>query len=276
MKSRLVCPKCRETLVLHRPAIESTRVKCRNCGTKFYAGKAEGAAEPVTPGAAHQSMHSTPSPGLGSPPNDQSADERSSHAETHEPTESVRSRHKTKVRVQPEPGPRRWWIHVSLAGLLVVSLAGMFFAQKAPPLPAAKAPVSNDANARFDSSKAEQMGILTNHDALLSSFEMPRPVALLGTWDLQEAGGGTVEFAAGGAFKIKATIVGDRPIEFTSRWFVIRTDNNTFELQIGMEPHHVGNHHMNVALQDDGTLRMTKYSYSAGLSVRERVFRKRA
>ena len=36
--NRVVCPHCGEKLVLRKPAIESTKVKCSNCRGKFYAG----------------------------------------------------------------------------------------------------------------------------------------------------------------------------------------------------------------------------------------------
>src|SRR5262245_36383138 len=38
---RVICPQCRGKLSLHRPSVAATRVKCRNCGHKFYAGKAD-------------------------------------------------------------------------------------------------------------------------------------------------------------------------------------------------------------------------------------------
>jgi hypothetical protein len=59
-----MCPHCGEKLVLRKPAIDSTKVKCANCRGKFYAGHGDG-AKPITvtdDTAVSQALVDTPQP----------------------------------------------------------------------------------------------------------------------------------------------------------------------------------------------------------------------
>src|SRR5262249_1602118 len=112
--------------------------------------------------------------------------------------------------------------------------------------------------------------VAVNHRA-----ELPRSPRLIGTWQLQEAGGGTLEFNSDGTAKISAPLIIEKPLELTSRWFVVGNNGDTFDLEIGAEPFRTANHQLRIVLDGDSTLRLIKYADSAALSARERIFGKR-
>jgi hypothetical protein len=258
MGVQYICPECQKKLVLHRPAIASTRIKCRECGAKFYAGHSTTTGAPVAAGATSPTpTRANPSPELADKQPVPAADPSVELGEQ-------RQRHREQ---RPVP---KWAAPVAVAGLLAVTAAGVLMRPQ-PQLPEERPlpPVAPEVS-KTDGSKSPNPPL-----PIGMTMEAVRPNALVGVWELQGPTTGTLDFRADGAATIHAPLLDDKPLQFSSLWYVVLSDGDNFELQLGPLPHRPGNHVARVSLQADGSLKMTRYATSAGLSIQERVFTKR-
>lgn len=260
MATRIVCPQCRDKLKLHKPAIDSTRVKCRACGHKFYAGKAETWGGDDVPSAG--SFH--PMPGTATndaTPATQDQTVAVAHAEPHERRSHQRSHRSHEMHLP------RWVIPAGIGCLVVFALAGIFLSQKPPPPPEPGIIETAKAKAK---AKREAQG----DETVAKSKNAFRPKELIGIWQTNQPKGGLLDFAADGTIHVRGAFLDQNVIDSTSRWYTVRMYGETYDLEIGPEPKLATNHAMRLELKPDGTLVMKRYASSANMSLEERVFTK--
>lgn len=281
MKMRIYCPECRHQLVLRRATIDSTRVKCQNCGAKFYAGKAEAVASPAAPARADPPPPPVVPPAASRLAEPNPADEEvapeaaAAVAEVPEEEEAQESggrrvRRKERVKVAAPSKLPGWVIPLGVAVLVLTSALGLFLSQRAPGVPDLPKPAERPAP--VDPAHAT---VVRNPNALVYPLELRRPDRLVGVWELQEPGGGTIEFAADGLVEINAPLVTAERLKLTARWNITSHEGPIYEIEIGPELARDGNHRTRVVLDDPDTLRLTKYAVPGKLSVRERIFKRR-
>src|SRR5580765_7076174 len=140
---RVICPQCRGKLSIHRPSVAATRVKCRNCGHKFYAGKAEEIVEAnpvaVTSAVAADEPAAAPQVTVVMAPAAIAFDEEM----------KVEQRASTRERWREHSRRKRnkWLIPVAVAGLLGLVVMSIAFAKKSHQVP------SPPTSSLFDASK---------------------------------------------------------------------------------------------------------------------------
>src|SRR5207302_1210820 len=128
---RVICPQCLEKLSIHRPAVAATRVKCRSCGHKFYAGKAEEILEtgPITasrvPGSDETAAE--PQAAIVSAPAETAFDQ-DIKAEQRAATRERRREHRRRKRV-------KWLVPSAAVALIAMIVVGVFFSRKPPQNP---------------------------------------------------------------------------------------------------------------------------------------------
>jgi hypothetical protein len=252
MATRVVCPECNEKLVLRTPVGEHNQIKCSSCKAKFKPNSLRD-TQPVNVATSDTAVD-TP---LVAPAR---TSRRERVERVSDPSFNVRDN-----GVIPS-----WFKVVGFVGLIVLATVGLLYSQNVPPVPTVVS--AHESNAISDTSTPSVPSAVT---VSTSRKEMLRPERLTGTWDLQESGGGTIEFGADGTVQIAAPLLTEKSLNLTSRWFVVGNDQDTFDLEIGNEPFRSANHQLRVVLIGDTTLRLIKYADSAAFSARERTFVKR-
>ncbi|MFL5330811.1 MAG: hypothetical protein ACJ8C4_18080 [Gemmataceae bacterium] len=254
MANHLVCPHCGEHLRLRHPASDGTIIKCGLCRGKLF-----GNGTPVanTSSVSDDTKVSQPQPLVAERPR-----RRKQKSVEHDSDE------------YPVATPElpRWLAPVGLTALVAIALAGFMWNQGAPP-PAPAGLHNNGAESNHTTVNKQPIEPANVAKAL--SAEVPRPASLIGSWSLQEPAGGTIELTADGDARVNAPLLNDKPLLFTSRWFVVAKDGDIYDLELGTEPLRTGNHRLRVELTDENTLRLIKYSNTADLNVRVRTFIKR-
>lgn len=263
---RIICPQCRNQLSIHRPSVAATRIKCRNCGNKFYAGKAEEVVEAKVAMVAAAPAESVVAAVVTAP-----AEEAFDQERKKEQRSANRERRRQSIRKKR----LRWLLPLSIASLVGMIVLGLFFAKKPPPPPAP--PTSSLVENMADRKPPRPLSKAPPIDsgALVIDVGMARrPDELVGTWTLQEPAGGTMALLKDGTATIKAAMLPDKLIETTGPWFVIKVDGQEFSLEIGPEPYRVDNYRLTVRLQSDGQLRVIRFMHNQQANFDPRMFQK--
>lgn len=255
MSTRVVCPDCGDRLKLHKPAIDSTRVKCRNCGAKFYAGKAENWSEDSEyAGGFHPLPGPTPAATAVAAPAVHQV--MAAPAEPQIKRERIRHEQKTPVWVMP----------VGILAVLGIAIAGIFLGQT----PAIPEPGKDLTRAKTKAASK----VNAQPDMVVRIGENFRPPDLIGVWETSDVPGGRLDIAADGTIHIRGAFLNEERLDLVSRWFTARVNGHEYIIEVGQEPKLVGNHGIRLIKQDDGTLLMTRYTNAATLNIQERRFTK--
>lgn len=262
MSSTLVCPQCRVELTFKKPVIASTKIKCKGCGAKFYAGKTSPARAAMAGGA--------PGDAAMTPP--ERAPALLDIEPAPKPVEPRRQRIKIKS-AQPWP---KWATPAIAVGVVGLIILGIVFGQKPPPVPepTTTASATEPANPFKAAPPAANRPAVGTDAILIDVTKARRPAELIGVWKLEDPAGGTLELAADGSARIQGPFLKGPAVDFTSTWFVMNNNGVTFNLEFGSEPLRVENHRATVRLQTDGRLKLLKYANSAEVDVTPRVFKK--
>jgi hypothetical protein len=256
MRQHLICPECNHRLTLHRPVVDASRVKCRNCKAKFYAGKATAEAAGV----------------------EEAAFGASAPVESDEPTAPVveaavaTAPRRRRRKREDEPAGPRWLIPVGVAGLACLMAAG-FFLKSTPAVPDEREEVSTET---LQPELITATTPLKKVGGVEARLPPNRPSALAGEWELADAPGNVLELHGDGVARVRGAFADDKPIFYEARWYVTVADGNTFELQIGPKQFRAGNHQLRLKLQGEGTLQLTRYFDGSTNNVTERVLKRKA
>jgi len=255
MRQHLICPECNHKLVLHRPVVDASRVKCRNCKAKFYAGRAT-----TTVVEEEAAFASSAAPALEEP----------TQREAEAP---VATSPRRRRRESPEePQAPRWLIPLALAGLGCIMAAG-FFLTSTPAVPDEREDVSTET---LQPSPITVTSPLRKVDGIEARLPPIHPPALAGVWEIVDAPGNVLELQADGVAVVRGAFADDKPIVYTARWYVTVADGTSFELQIGPKRFRQGNHQLRVKVLTDGTLKLTRYFDGSQNNFTERLLRRKA
>ncbi|MBX7103779.1 MAG: hypothetical protein K1X57_06845 [Gemmataceae bacterium] len=268
MSFTLTCPECRALLKFKKPVIDSTKVKCSACKAKFYAGKSKKPMAAVAGGVAESDPAAAP---LVEPAPLVEA----------EPAPAARPKRIRIKKVEQKPLPK-WVIPVAVAGLVGITLAGIYFGQKNPPPPEI-APVSLaelQAQRPAGNSKAflRPTRPAVGTDAFLVDVSQARrPDELVGTWEVLDGKPCTLQLEKDGLVRVRGEFLDTGPaLDFSTTWFLMKTDGVSYDLEFGPEPLRASNHRVSFRLESNGQLRLLKYAHGTNLSVAPRVLKKQA
>jgi hypothetical protein len=268
---RIICPQCQGKLSIHRPSVAATRIKCRNCGHKFYAGKAEelGEANPVASEHVSSSDEATAEPRVVvvTAPADTAFDQDL----------KAEQRASTRERVREKARQKRvkWLVPIAVVCLLGMIVMSVLFAQRSHQIPSP--PTSSLFDASKKKNKFESFGQAPPADSgalIIDVNGVTRPAELVGAWNLQEAGGGVLELNADGTAMLKGAFINDTLLELKTQWFVIKVDGKEYWVDFGPEPYRNQNYVATVRLLTEDSLRLIGFRSAAGNNFNPRMLKK--
>src|SRR5262245_49342517 len=131
MAQRLICPECRSKLYLRTPAVAATKVKCRDCGHKFYVGHSlEDKPVPMSAAVVPSGAAAILEPSVEATPDlDTDDDSHEQPALVAEPRKPERKRERRKLQEEPGKLPA-WVIPVGVVSLIAAIVLALFFSTK--------------------------------------------------------------------------------------------------------------------------------------------------
>lgn len=266
---RIICPQCRGKLHIHRPSVAATRIKCRNCGHKFYAGKAEELIENPVPRSVSA---------VGAQAEAQAAVVTAPADEAFDQTRKKKNRAAARVRLREQKRAKRmkWMVPTGIISLVIMCVLGIFFSQRA------NRPPTQPTNSLFDSpNRAKRLELAkrspsADSSALLFHVDRAtRPEVLVGVWEFPGVPDGVMELKNDGRAMLRGPFVKATPLELETQWFVTGIDGNEYYLEFGPEPFRNENSVGTFRVLDDGQLRLIRFANLEGKNTEPRIFKKK-